>query len=122
MLISDDIKLDYSDVLIKPKRSTLKSRKEVDLFRDTKPHLYMCGHDHCKSLIVKDDITLVVSGTGGESYDEPNVNLKNMSDCELDYFSPSLGVAILRIKNNSLALDFYNEKGFKEYSHKVLEK
>ncbi len=33
MLISDDIKLDYSDVLIKPKRSTLKSRKEVDLNR-----------------------------------------------------------------------------------------
>ena len=33
MLISDDIKLDYSDVLIKPKRSTLKSRKEVDLHR-----------------------------------------------------------------------------------------
>ena len=93
-----------------------------DLFKDTKPQLYMCGHDHCKSLIVKDGITLVVSGTGGESYDEPNVNLKNMSDCELDYFSPSLGVAILRIKNNSLALDFYNEKGFKEYSHKVLGK
>ena len=36
MLISDDIKLDYSDVLIRPKRSTLKSRKEVDLFRTTK--------------------------------------------------------------------------------------
>ena len=35
MLISDDIKLDYSDVLIRPKRSTLKSRKEVDLFRTT---------------------------------------------------------------------------------------
>ena len=33
MLISDDIKLDYSDVLIRPKRSTLKSRKEVDLIR-----------------------------------------------------------------------------------------
>ena len=36
MLIEDDIKLDYSDVLIRPKRSTLKSRKEVDLFRTTK--------------------------------------------------------------------------------------
>jgi len=31
--IENDIKLDYSDVLIKPKRSTLKSRKEVDLER-----------------------------------------------------------------------------------------
>lgn len=36
MLINDDVKLDYSDVLIRPKRSTLKSRKEVDLFRTTK--------------------------------------------------------------------------------------
>jgi len=36
MLINDDIKLDYSDVLIRPKRSTLKSRKEVDLIRTTK--------------------------------------------------------------------------------------
>ena len=33
MLIENEIKLDYKDVLLKPKRSTLKSRKEVDLFR-----------------------------------------------------------------------------------------
>lgn len=33
MRIEDDIKLDYSDVLIRPKRSTLKSRKDVDLNR-----------------------------------------------------------------------------------------
>ena len=28
MLISEDIKLDYSDVLIRPKRSTMNSRGE----------------------------------------------------------------------------------------------
>lgn len=33
MRIEEDRKLDYSDVLIRPKRSTLGSRKEVDLFR-----------------------------------------------------------------------------------------
>jgi GMP reductase len=33
MRIEDDVKLDYSDVLIRPKRSTLASRKEVDLKR-----------------------------------------------------------------------------------------
>jgi len=33
MLIEDDIKLDYSDVLIRPKRSTLTSRFDVDLKR-----------------------------------------------------------------------------------------
>lgn len=33
MRIEDSIKLDYSDVLIRPKRSTLTTRKEVDLWR-----------------------------------------------------------------------------------------
>ena len=36
MVIEEDFKLDFSSVLIRPKRSTLKSRKEVDLFRQTK--------------------------------------------------------------------------------------
>ena len=33
MRIEQEIKLDYKDVLIRPKRSTLKSRKDVDLLR-----------------------------------------------------------------------------------------
>ena len=33
MRIEEDIKLDYSDVLLKPKRSTLESRREVELER-----------------------------------------------------------------------------------------
>ena len=33
MLIEDDIKLDYSDVLIRPKRSTMNSRSDVSLER-----------------------------------------------------------------------------------------
>ena len=42
MRIEEDMKLDYKDVLIRPKRSTLGSRKEVDLergftFRNFKP-------------------------------------------------------------------------------------
>ena len=36
MRIEEDIKLDYSDVLFRPKRSTLHSRKEVDLNRTYK--------------------------------------------------------------------------------------
>ncbi len=36
MRIESDIKLDYKDVLIRPKRSTLKSRKQVDLMRTYK--------------------------------------------------------------------------------------
>lgn len=39
MRIETEIKLDFKDVLFKPKRSTLTSRKEVDLNRDFKlPH------------------------------------------------------------------------------------
>lgn len=34
MRIEDDIKLDFKDVLLRPKRSTLASRKEVDLARE----------------------------------------------------------------------------------------
>ena len=34
MRIESDIKLDYKDVLMRPKRSTLTSRKEVDLIRE----------------------------------------------------------------------------------------
>ena len=34
MRIESEIKLDYSDVLLRPKRSTLESRKEVDLVRE----------------------------------------------------------------------------------------
>lgn len=34
MRIEEDLKLDYSDVLIRPKRSRLSSRSEVELFRD----------------------------------------------------------------------------------------
>ena len=36
MRIEEEIKLDYSDVLFRPKRSTLKSRKDVDLNRTYK--------------------------------------------------------------------------------------
>lgn len=36
MRIEEDVKLDFKDVLIRPKRSTLSSRKEVDISREYK--------------------------------------------------------------------------------------
>ena len=36
MRIEEDVKLDFKDVLIRPKRSTLASRKQVDIKRDYK--------------------------------------------------------------------------------------
>ena len=44
MRIEEDMKLDYKDVLIRPKRSTLGSRKEVDLERGFTFRNYK-GHD-----------------------------------------------------------------------------
>ena len=42
MRVEEDIKLDFKDVLIRPKRSTLHSRKEVDLSRTyTFKHSYL---------------------------------------------------------------------------------
>ena len=41
MIIEDDIKLDYSDVLIRPKRSTLTSRVDVEMERT-----YTFYHSH----------------------------------------------------------------------------
>ena len=40
MRIEDDVKLDYCDVLIRPKRSTLESRKDVNLHRTFQ---FKCG-------------------------------------------------------------------------------
>lgn len=44
MRIEEDIKIDFNNVLIKPKRSTLSSRRDVDLTREYKfhhsPHVY----------------------------------------------------------------------------------
>ncbi len=46
MRIEQDIKLDYKDVLIRPKRSTLGSRQEVDLFRKFKFRNYSPAFEH----------------------------------------------------------------------------
>ena len=36
MRLDNEIKLDYKDVLLKPKRSTLSSRRDVEMTRDIK--------------------------------------------------------------------------------------
>ena len=43
MKIENDLKLDFNSVLIRPKRTTLNSRSEVNLFREFKfPHSNIC--------------------------------------------------------------------------------
>ena len=50
MRLEEEIKLDYKDVLIRPKRSTLGSRKEVDLERGYNFRNYKPQHNDTGSL------------------------------------------------------------------------
>ena len=56
MRIEEEIKLDYSDVLFRPKRSTLKSRKEVNLERT-----YRFKYSNTIFLLTKNDIITFLS-------------------------------------------------------------
>ena len=93
-----------------------------DLGNNTDIDMYLCGHDHCKSLIMKPlkkrKIPLIVCGTGGERYDY-NVYLSKLKDdkSELEYFSPNLGICTMECSRNTLRATFYDEKCREEYSH-----
>ena len=78
----------------------------------------MCGHDHTKQHIIKDNLHILVSGTGGKPYDY-ETNLKNMIDCKLNCLSKNLGVGILKIKKNNLDIEFYNENNLLEYKFPI---
>lgn len=82
--------------------------------------IYICGHDHCKSLIHvgKHDIPTLVIGTGGKKYDDGLVFLEktNYDNSQLDFFSPNLGVCHMKCNNQKLTLTCYNESLQKEYS------
>ena len=93
----------------------------TSLFKDTQPHFYMCGHDHCKSLFTKKGINLLIAGTGGEFY-RGGIYLKNIKDSKLHYFSPSLGFAMVKATHKKLMVNFYGIKDNKiieEFNFKI---
>ena len=99
-----------------------------DLLKKVKIDLYICGHDHCKSLIHvgkiptgKYNIPTLVIGTGGKSYDESLLFLDNMNmdNSILEYFSPNLGVCHMKCSDKILTLTCYNDKLEKEYQYKI---
>ena len=96
----------------------------TELSRDTDMDGYMCGHDHCKSLVLKrakggKEIPIIVCGTGGESYDY-NIYPDNMKkdNSKLYFFSPHLGVCLMDVTDKRIIYNFYNTKGDIEYSYK----
>ena len=91
--------------------------------------LYICGHDHCKNLILKQNpykkkrIPIVVIGTGGKFFPKELLNLDNVeSDSELLFHSPNLGCLLLNATKNKLELTFYNEKLNTEMKYSINRK
>ena len=94
-----------------------------DLLTKVKIDLYVCGHDHCKSIIKvgKHKIPTLVIGTGGKSYDETIFYPEKMDNDNsiLEFFSPNLGVCHMKCNKDSLTLICYNELLEKEYQYKI---
>ena len=91
------------------------------LFSLNKIQIYMCGHDHTKQHIIKNDknpLHILVSGTGGKPYDYVT-NLNNMKDCSLNFMSKNLGVGLLKCKKRSINIEFFDEKSVKEYKYSI---
>ncbi len=95
-----------------------------DLLKRVKIDLYVCGHDHCKSLIMvgKHKIPTLVIGTGGKYYDESYFyvdKMKEEDDSVLEYFSPNIGACYMKCDDKSLSLTCYDEKLQKEYKYSM---
>ena len=90
-------------------------------------NLYMCGHDHCKNIILKQNpykkqkIPLLVIGTGGKIYSKNLINYNNMKEeeSELLFHSPNLGVCHVDATSKRIKLTCYNEKLQEEFSYEI---
>ena len=90
-------------------------------------NLYMCGHDHCKNIILKQNpykkqkIPLLVIGTGGKFYPKHLVNYNNMKEgeSELLFHSPNLGVCHVDATGKRIKLTCYNEELQEEFSYEI---
>jgi len=118
MRIENDIKLDYSNVLIRPKRSTLESRSEVDLARKFKFVNYRPNYPYSTSPDDFEGIPIIAANMDGvgtfqmadvlaeegiitclvKTYDEKdlisffNVDINDIYD-RTDYVAMSIGIS-----------------------------
>ena len=84
--------------------------------------LYVCGHDHCKSIIEmkKNKTHTLVIGTGGKSYDSEMFYPEKLNETELlHFYSPNLGICHMKCTKKTLSLTCYNDKLKEEYSFKI---
>ena len=95
----------------------------TELSKKTDVDAYICGHDHCKSLILKKvnkrKIPLIVCGTGGEPYSHTlSPDNMDIDNSKLYFFSPHLGVCLLDITEKRIIYTFYDSNGKIEYVYK----
>jgi hypothetical protein len=94
-----------------------------ELLSKVQINIYICGHDHCKSLIKvgKHDIPTLVIGTGGKSYDDSLLFLEktDQDNSVLEYFSPNLGVCSFEVTQKKLSATFYDEKCTEEFTYEI---
>ena len=86
MRIEEDVKLDYKDVLIRPKRSTLGSRKEVDLSRGFTFRNYIQPEDEQKEYRHYRGVPIMASNMDGVGTFECKQNFLSGSSPHLKYF------------------------------------
>ena len=84
----------------------------------------MCGHDHCKTHIVKKyrqkDIHLFICGTGGEQNLDKIYNMKFLNKTEkLEYYSSTLGVGVCKENKGKMSIHFYDTNLNEEYQYKI---
>lgn len=100
MQLEQEVKLDFRDVLIKPKRSTLTSRSEVDLTRNFKFKNSQC--DYVGVPIIAANMDSIGTFKMADSLAKHNLSVaihKHYSDQELiDFFS----------KNNNVSKHWYS--------------
>jgi GMP reductase len=141
MRIEDDIKLDFKDVLIKPKRSTLGSRQDVDLIRDFKfkwstnvwsgTPIISSNMDTTGTFEMHKALAKYKMLTCIHKYYTIEQWKSNINTLDIDYLIPSIGIKkedlekfdeIYKIINNIkfLAIDIAN--GYSESLHKHVSK
>jgi GMP reductase len=98
MRIEDDIKLDYKDVLLRPKRSSLKSRKDVNLKRDFVMHRWKApqfpdgdGNSYPNYLSGVPIIAANMDGVGTLEVADALVDQRMYTFLKKDYTSDELG-------------------------------
>ena len=119
MRIEEDIKLDFKDVLIRPKRSTLSSRKEVDLERKfTFKHskkvyngipIIAANMDGVGTLAMAEEISrhkLFTCLT--KSYNEVDIS-KSIFNIGTDYFAVSTGTGTNDLERLNRIINAYPE-------------